>query len=72
LQSLADFLPNVPVHCIEATESGLELAGWIVMVSPNSAEHAPDYAETPFETREEANDFAEREKARLEAERYLA
>ena len=42
------------------------------MVSPNSAEHAPDYAETPFETREEANDFAEREKARLEAERYLA
>ena len=49
-----------------------DLAEWIVMVSPNSAEDTPDYVEWRFETREEANDFAEREEARLEAERYEA
>lgn len=47
-------------------------AGWLVLVSPNSAEHKPNYVETVFATREEANDFAEREEARLEAERYEA
>jgi hypothetical protein len=48
-----------------------DLAGWLVLVSPNSAEHTPDYVETLFSTREEANDFVEREQARLEAARSL-
>jgi hypothetical protein len=48
---------------------GDDLAGWIVMVSPNSAEDKPCYAETFFRTREEAEDFAESEEIRLERER---
>ena len=46
-----------------------DLAGWVVLVSPNSAEDKPNYVETLFETREEANYFAEAEETRLEAAR---
>jgi hypothetical protein len=45
------------------------LAGWVVLVSPNSAEHKPNYVKTYFSTREKASDFAEREEIRLETER---
>jgi hypothetical protein len=44
-------------------------AGWVVMVSPNSAEDKPCYAETFFSTGGEAYDFAESEDMRLEHER---
>jgi len=46
-------------------------AGWMVKVSPNSAEHTPDYVATFFVTQDEACDFANRETARLKAERLL-
>ena len=49
-----------------------DLVGWLVKVSPNSAEHTPDYVVSRFDTREEANEFADREEERLEAERYPA
>ena len=48
-------------HC----PSNGDKTGWMVLVSPPEAEHAPDYATTLFERKEEAKDFAEREEARL-------
>ena len=47
-----------------------DLTSWIVMVSPNTAEDKPRYAETFFLTREDADDFAESEEIRLERERW--
>jgi hypothetical protein len=43
-----------------------ENGGWIVCVSPPNAEHAPDYTESHFEQKWEAEDFARRETGRLE------
>ncbi len=43
---------------------------WVVLVSPPTAEHKPQYFETHFERRQDADTFAEQEILRLGDDKF--
>lgn len=46
--------------------------GWVVSVSPPTAEHSPEYVKSYFERKHAADRFGRRESLRLERERFGA